>query len=61
MAREVSRFLNQMRKDADFNVDTKVDMYFDTKDQYMKEVINKFNDFLISEALLKSIDQSKNE
>lgn len=61
MAREVSRFLNQMRKDADYNVDAKVDMYFDTNDQYMKDVINKFGDFLISEALLKSINEKKEE
>ncbi len=61
MAREVSRFLNQMRKDADYKVDTKVDMYYDTKDQYMKDVINKFNDFLISEALLKSVEAKKEE
>ncbi len=61
VAREVSRFINQMRKDADYDVDTKVDMYFDTKDDYIKDVINSFEDFLISEALLRSIDERKEE
>jgi len=50
-----------MRKDADYDVDTKVDMYFDTKDDYIKDVINSFEDFLISEALLRSIDERKEE
>jgi hypothetical protein len=36
MAREVSRFLNQMRKDVDYNVDDKVKMYYNTDDDYMK-------------------------
>jgi hypothetical protein len=49
MAREISRFLNQMRKEADYKVDAKVAMYFDTQDDYMKEVIKDFNDFLVSE------------
>ncbi len=61
MAREVSRFLNQMRKEADYTVDTKVEMFFDTNDDYMKEVINNFEEFLVSEALLKSISESKQE
>lgn len=56
MAREVSRFLNQMRKDVDYKVDAKVDMFFDTNSEYMKEVINSFQDFFKSEVLLKSIN-----
>lgn len=59
MAREVSRFLNQMRKEADYKVDEKVDMYYDTKDDYMKEVLSKFQDFFVSEALLNSVNEWK--
>lgn len=61
MAREVSRFLNQMRKDVDYNVDDKVKMYYNTNDEYMKWVINGFTEFLCSEALLESIKESKEE
>lgn len=56
MAREVSRFLNQMRKDADYNIDARVAMYYETNDDYMKEVINSFSEFLSHEALLSSIN-----
>jgi len=61
MARELSRFLNQMRKDVDYNVDEKVKMYYHTNDEYMDSVIKKFWEFLSSEALLQSIEQSKEE
>jgi len=61
MAREVSRFLNQMRKDVDYNVDDKVKMYYHTDDEYMISVIKKFSEFLSTEALLESIENSKQE
>lgn len=55
MAREVSRFLNQMRKDVDFNIDARVDMYYETNNDYMEHVISSFSEFLSKEALLNSI------
>ncbi|MCK9466886.1 MAG: DUF5915 domain-containing protein [Candidatus Absconditabacterales bacterium] len=61
MAREVSRFLNQMRKDVDYNVDDKVKMFYHTNDQYMISVIDTFGEFLSTEALLESIESSKQE
>ena len=61
MAREVSRFLNQMRKDVDYNVDDKVKMFYHTNDQYMISVIDTFWEFLSTEALLGSIESSKQE
>lgn len=59
MAREVSRFLNQMRKDADYNIDARVDMNYETNDEYMGNVINTFTEFLSHEALLRSINPWK--
>ena len=59
MAREVSRFLNQMRKDADYNIDARVDMSYETNNEYMGNVINKFTEFLSHEALLRSINPWK--
>jgi len=61
VAREVSRFLNQMRKDADYSVDAKVEMTFETQDQYLKEVILEFSDFLWHEALLQNVKNSTPE
>lgn len=61
IAREISRFLNQMRKDADYNVDDKVKMFFHTNDQYFTDIINKFSQFLSSEALLESVENLDQE
>jgi len=57
VAREISRFLNQMRKEADFQVDDKVVMLYKTENKYLKEVIIEFSDFLKHEALLKLIEE----
>jgi len=56
MAREISRFLNQMRKDADYNIDARVNMYYQTSSEYMEKVIWEFTEFLSHEALLNSVN-----
>ncbi len=55
IAREISRFINQMRKDADYSVDSKVDMIYQTDDNTLSEIIQEFVDFLKWEALLNTI------
>lgn len=55
IAREISRFINQMRKDADYSVDSKVDMIYQTDDNTLSEIIQEFGDFLKWEALLNTI------
>ncbi len=57
VAREISRFLNQMRKDADYNVGDKVKLMFFTDNAYLAEVLAIFKDFLCKEALLSEIEQ----
>jgi len=59
VAREISRFLNQMRKDADFAVDDKVVLEYHTENEDFLDVLIIFEDFLIQEALLNSIQKSK--
>lgn len=59
VAREISRFLNQMRKDADYNIDARVNMYYETNNEYLKDVIVSFSGFLSHEALLSSINPWK--
>lgn len=45
VAREISRFLNQMRKDADYNVDDKVKALYSTTDEHLKNILNEFEKF----------------
>lgn len=58
IAREISRFLNQMRKDADYSVDTKVVMLFSTTDDYLSHIVQEFKDFFIHEALISDIQST---
>ena len=59
IAREISRFLNQMRKDADYDIDARVNMYYETNNEYLKDVIVSFSEFLSHDALLSSINPWK--
>ena len=55
IAREISRFLNQMRKDADYRVDTKVQLLFATQNKALVAVVEEFSDFFKHEALISDI------
>lgn len=61
IAREISRFLNQMRKDADFAVEEKVKLTYTTESENLKAIIEEFSDFLQGEALLSSIEEKEAE
>ena len=56
-AREISRFLNQMRKDANFSVDARVNMHYQSDNWDMKDLINEFAEFLKEEALIINISE----
>ncbi len=58
IAREISRFLNQMRKDADYSVDSKVLMLFSTTDEYLANIVKEFKDFFKHEALISDIQST---
>lgn len=58
VAREISRFLNQMRKDADYSVDTKVVMLFSTTDENLANIVKEFKDFFKHEALISDIQST---
>ena len=58
VARELSRFLNQMRKDAQFQIDEKVTCFYNTQDIYMQEVVVQFSTMLQEEALLRNLISS---
>ncbi len=55
VAREISRFLNQMRKDADYNVDDKVQLFFATEHDELGSIVESFTDFFKQEALVLDI------
>jgi isoleucyl-tRNA synthetase len=58
VAREISRFLNQMRKDADYSVDSKVLMLFSTTDDNLASIVKEFKDFFKHEALISDIQST---
>ncbi len=60
IAREISRFLNQMRKDANYNVDDKVQLYFFTTDENLLNIVKEFTDFFKHEALISDIQFTDN-
>ena len=52
-ARELSRFLNQMRKDAGLQIDSLITVQYDTSSVQLQEVCERFAQFLCNEALIK--------
>lgn len=59
VAREISRFLNQMRKDADFNIDDRVHLMFVTTDGVLTGIMKDFAEFFMHEALISDIKENK--
>lgn len=57
VAREISRFLNQMRKDADFDVSDRVDLAYASQSDYLTGIISQYKPYLEAEALLSSIKE----
>ena len=57
VAREISRFLNQMSKNANYNVDDRVLCIYTTASDYLKAVLATHADMLKSEALLSDIQE----
>ena len=60
-AREISRFLNQMRKDADFSVDARVNMHYQSDGEDMTNIVKEFSDFLKEEALIINISEGNTD
>ncbi len=57
IAREISRFLNQMRKDADFSVDARVNMHYQSNSEDIKSIVKEFAEFLKEEALIIDVSE----
>ncbi|MEI7558567.1 MAG: DUF5915 domain-containing protein [bacterium] len=58
IAREISRFLNQMRKDANYNVDDKVTLLFSSSEASLKSIVEEFTAFFTHEALISDIQST---
>ena len=61
VAREISRFLNQMRKDADFAVEQKVKLSYTTESEYLKAILKEFYEMFKGEALLLTIEEKETD
>ena len=46
-----------MRKDADFSVDARVNMHYQSDSEDMKNIVKEFSDFLKEEALIINISE----
>jgi len=46
-----------MRKDADFSVDARVNMYYSSDSEDMKNIVKEFAEFLKEEALIIDISE----
>jgi len=49
-----------MRKDAEYNVDDKVELFYFTEDSYLAEIMEDFSDFFMDEVLIKNISKNDN-
>lgn len=59
IARELSRFLNQMRKEADLALDEKITVQYHTDDKVFADVVTEFVHFLKDEALIQTLEHKK--
>lgn len=58
IAREISRFLNQMRKDADYTVSDRVQCFYKTDSDLLIQIVTGHTEYLQQEALLSSLESS---
>lgn len=61
VVREISRFLNQMRKDADFPIDARVKLTYTTASENLKVILKEFEEILKGEALLLTIEEKETD
>ena len=50
-----------MRKDADFSVDARVNMHYQSDSEDMKNIVKKFSEFLKEEALIIDISEGNTD
>ncbi|MBR4999149.1 MAG: hypothetical protein IKY10_04635, partial [Clostridia bacterium] len=60
LARELIRAIQVMRKSANFNVEDRIDIEFNTNSADLNEIITKFSDKIKTELLARSISAIEN-
>lgn len=50
-----------MRKDADFSVDARVNMHYQSDSEDMKNIVKEFSEFLKEEALIIDISEGSTD
>lgn len=56
LVREICRLLNQMRKDADYQINQRLSCHIACQDTNVLDLLNRYEETLMSEALLDHID-----
>jgi hypothetical protein len=50
-----------MRKEANYNIDQRIELTFSTEEKNFAEIIEEFSDFLEQEALITKITKAKSK
>lgn len=61
IAREISRFLNQMRKDADYQVSDRIQVWYETDSELLGKILVDHAEYLQTEALVREFVAEKIE
>ncbi len=61
MAREIIRNIQSLRKESGFNVEDRIETYFDTESDAVQEVFEKEAELIKAETLSDKIENNKNE
>ena len=59
--REIVRFINNMRKQAGFTIADRVDIYWQTDDQEIRQAIEKYKNDIIKDTLAGEMNEDKND
>lgn len=54
--REIVRQAQVLRKEADFNIDERINASFETNDKMLQDILNKFEDYIKQEVLIKNFN-----
>jgi len=59
LARELVRQIQEMRKEADFNVEDRIEAYYEIQDKELEKAIKNFTDYIKKETLSEKLSTKK--
>lgn len=60
-ARELVRYIQDMRKEADFNVEDRIDLFIQTESSELQQVLTDYKNYIINETLAQELKLEKGE